>query len=132
VFSVFRGGLRQFPHGPSAEETLTSLPPISKEFTRTIAERELTMVQGGRRRRLLLRIGEPIQDVQTVDSMDWRCPIEIIVDDQQPVAAGRGVDSLQALINAIRIAQIELESLERGSGSTNRMARSIWFSFAAI
>lgn len=97
---------------------MKTFPPISKAFTRRIAERELSLVLNTGQTSLVLRFGEPIQDVETVDDMDWRCPVQLIGDGKESLQVGVGVDSLQALINALRIAQIELESLERETGGT--------------
>ena len=95
---------------------MKTYPPISSEFTETILERELTLVLGTDQRTLVLRFGKPIQDVETVDSFDWRCPVQLIGGGKKAFHPGVGVDSLQALINAIKIAQIELESLEHETG----------------
>jgi hypothetical protein len=95
---------------------LKTFPPISREFTETILERELTLVLDTDQRTLVLRFGKPIQDVETVNSFDWRCPLQLIGGGQEPLHPGVGVDSLQALINAIKIAQIELVSLEHDTG----------------
>ena len=89
---------------------------ISREFTETILERELTLVLDTHQSALVLRFGKPIQDVETVDGFDWRCPIQIIGSGKETLHPGVGVDSLQALINAIKIAQIGLESLEHETG----------------
>ena len=99
---------------------MKTFPPISKEFADTILERELTLVLETDQRMLILRFGKPIQDVETVDSFDWRCPVQLIGGDKEHLHPGLGVDSLQALINAIKIAQIELESLERETGGEVR------------
>lgn len=48
--------------------------------------------------------------------MDWRCPIQLIDSETKNLPQGFGVDSLQALINAIRNARIELDVLERRTG----------------
>ena len=46
----------------------------------------------------------------------YRGPVQLIGSGKKALHPGVGVDSLQALINAIRIAQIELESLEHETG----------------
>jgi hypothetical protein len=102
------------------EKSLKTFPRISKEFTDIILERELTLVLDNDQRTLVLRFGKPIQDVETVDSFDWRCPVQLIGSGKKALHPGVGVDSLQALINAIKIAQIELESLEHETGGEVR------------
>lgn len=99
---------------------MKTLPPISREFTDIILERELTLVLDTDQRALVLRFGKPIQDVETIDSFDWRCPVQLIGGSKEDLHSGVGVDSLQALINAIKIAQIELESLEHETGGEVR------------
>jgi hypothetical protein len=95
---------------------LKTFPPISREFTGTVLERELTLILDTDQCTLVLRFGKPIQDVETVDSFDWRCPVQLIGGGKEALHPGVGVDSLQALINAIKIAHIELESLEHETG----------------
>ena len=86
----------------------------------TTRERELTLVLDTDQRTLILRFGKPIQDVETVDSFNWRCPVQLIGGGKEALHPGVGIDSLQALINAIKIAQIELESLEQETGGEVR------------
>lgn len=99
---------------------MKTLPPISREFTDTILERELTLVLDTNQRTLVLRFGKPVQDVETVDGFDWRCPVQLLGSSKEGLHPGVGVDSLQALINAIKIAHIELESLEHETGGEVR------------
>ena len=91
-------------------------PRISKEFTYKIAEREYELLLNTERRSIVLRIGSPVQDVETVGGMDWRCPVQLIGTDNKALPPGVGVDSLQAHLHAIKVARIELEALERETG----------------
>jgi hypothetical protein len=75
--------------------------PFSQTFTRTIAERRLILVEGNRRRRVRIQVGEPIQDVETVRGTDWRCPVRITGLSTGRVPPGIGVDSFQALVHAL-------------------------------
>lgn len=95
---------------------MRTFPPISRKFTTVMAERDLTLVLDGEQQSLVLRFGHPAQDVDAVDSFDWRCPVELIGSSRESLHPGIGVDSMQALINAFKMAQIELESLERETG----------------
>jgi len=97
---------------------LAELPPIPMHFTRAIAERSLALVADGERRPLILRIGEPVRDVPTVSGNDWRCPVHIDGLDDQKLSPGIGVDSLQALVHALKSAQAYMAFLERETGGT--------------
>jgi hypothetical protein len=90
--------------------------PISREFTTLLAERPLLLVTGEVRTPVTLRIGVPVQDVETVDDRDWRCPVEFIGVDGPPPPPGVGVDALQALTHALKIAHLHAALYERQAG----------------
>jgi len=73
--------------------------PDSKE-SRWIAERELVRrdVPGGR---VMVRIGCPQPDPECPHGRDWRCPFEIVGLDDDSIQYGHGVDSFNALQNAL-------------------------------
>ncbi len=81
---------------------------IPTHFTDVIAERRLTLVEKGSRKRVLVRIGAPVRDVPVAGGLDWRCPIRITGHRQD--LCGLGVDSMQALIHALQMVQITLSS----------------------
>jgi hypothetical protein len=60
-----------------------------------------------------VRIGKPVRDVPTAGGLDWRCPISITKSHRSRQLRGIGVDSLQALIHALKIVEIELRARER-------------------
>ena len=60
-----------------------------------------------------MRIGKPVRDVPTAGGLDWRCPISITKSQRNRQLRGIGVDSLQALIHALKIVEIELRARER-------------------
>jgi hypothetical protein len=46
--------------------------PMSHDFTAPLVERALLLVTNATRTPVTLRIGVPVQDVETVDDWDWR------------------------------------------------------------
>jgi hypothetical protein len=68
--------------------------------TRWIAERELARrdVAGGH---LMVRLGIPEPDPKSLHGRDWRCPFEIVGLGDDSIQYGHGVDSFNALQNAL-------------------------------
>ena len=89
------------------------LPPIPRSSTRLIAQRTLIFVGKRRRERVQVRIGKPVRDVPTAGGLDWRCPISITKSHRSRQLRGIGVDSLQALIHALKTVEMELRARER-------------------
>jgi len=75
---------------------MEKLPDINKSMTMVIAQRALELELNGKIQKLLLKIGQPIQDVQTASGLDWRCPI-MISGLSDEVYNACGLDSIQAL-----------------------------------
>lgn len=98
------------------------LAPISVTMTPVIAQRDLILVRDGRRRQVRIRIGRPVQDVDTAHGRDWRCPITISGAGQSRSQRGLGADSLQALVHALKLVEEEIERLE-----TRTLGRLEWF-----
>jgi len=74
-----------------------------------VAERRLVARgRNGRRRTLVVRFGRPVHS--TVKNDPWWCPVEIADIGQPRLLAAAGEDSVQALILALRLADIELGS----------------------
>lgn len=92
---------------------MMEMPPIPTISTRLIAQRNLVFATKTRRRRIQVRIGEPVRDVPTAGGLDWRCPVSITGSPKQRRLRGLGVDSLQALIDALKLIEIELHTRER-------------------
>lgn len=86
------------------------LLPIPRNFTPTIAKRDLILVSDGKRRQVTVRLGQPVQDVPTVSGLDWRCPIQITGLRKRRMPPGIGVDSLQALVHALKVVEAELNA----------------------
>ncbi|QIB65713.1 DUF6968 family protein [Kineobactrum salinum] len=92
---------------------MTELPPIPTEFTSVIASRECEVARNGVCSKVLFEIGMPIQDVPTVAGLDWRCPIRTSEDIQIVERYACGVDSFQAIHNALRIVQSEIDAIAK-------------------
>ena len=77
--------------------------PIPKTFTRTVASREFSWPINGGKINILLQVGEPINDVETVTGNDWRSPVRVLVDEKQVFLQNAcGLDSYQALSLALK------------------------------
>jgi hypothetical protein len=58
---------------------------------------------------VIIRLGQPVRDVETAAGKDWRCPIQITGLGRRHPPPGIGVDSLQALVNALKIVHAHIE-----------------------
>lgn len=90
---------------------MNQLAPIPTQFTRVIATRAFDVIQDGITSRLVVEIGMPIQDVETVTGLDWRCPVRCTQGSSVQELRACGVDSLQALQLALRLVHNELERM---------------------
>ncbi len=95
---------------------MTHLASIPNDFTSVVAVREFDLVQDGATSKLSIEIGLPIQDVETVSGMDWRCPVRFVNGTAVWVRRACGIDSFQALSLAFRLIQSEIEQLEARNG----------------
>jgi hypothetical protein len=103
---------------------MSSLPPIPMTFTPVVASREFDLVQTGVRQKLVIEIGMPIQDVETINGYDWRCPVRIRHGDTLRERRACGVDSFQALQLAMRLMQDEVEQIAQAEGWHIELFRS--------
>ncbi|WP_462163682.1 DUF6968 family protein [Pseudoalteromonas xiamenensis] len=76
---------------------MKSLPPINLSFSEKIAERQYLVKTRTQKWKLVVYVGLPIQDVETVVGLDWRCPIQVIFQNEKIHDYACGVDSFQAL-----------------------------------
>ena len=88
-----------------------ALPAIPTTSTPMIARRTLMFATKRKLKRVQIRIGQPVRDVSTAGGLDWRCPISITGFTKGP-RQGLGVDSLQALIHALKLVEIELDAAQ--------------------
>jgi hypothetical protein len=95
--------------------------PISREFTRAIAERKLLLATGRFEQPLVVRLGEPVHDLTIPEpGYEWRCPIQIEGWDRKLWVPGIGRDSAEALLAGIVMVRFYLGSIEQQSGGTLR------------
>jgi hypothetical protein len=93
-----------------------SLPPIPAKFTSVIAQRDIVFVTQWKRQRIRIRIGQPVRDVPTAGGLDWRCPVSMTGMPRIRALRGIGVDSMQALVHALKLIEIEIGARERKEG----------------
>jgi len=84
-------------------------------MTEVLMERRLELIRGEERKQVVLRIGVPVQDVETAGGRDWRCPVLFTGLGKRPFPAV-GVDALQAVTHALFAARVEAEAVERETG----------------
>lgn len=84
-------------------------PPIPGHYTRTVAQRSFVGRGPTGRFDVLVEFGEPLRDVAVVGGFDWRCPMRLTVGPDVTERSIVGIDSLQALQLAMRVARGELE-----------------------
>ncbi|MBD6620825.1 hypothetical protein FNW02_35010 [Komarekiella sp. 'clone 1'] len=96
---------------------MSKLAPIPTDFTSIVASREFEIIQSGVLNKLIVQVGMPIQDVETVDGYDWRCPVRIIDGDTIRERRACGVDSFQALHLAMQLIQDEVNQIAAEEGS---------------
>lgn len=90
---------------------MNDLAPIPTSFTSVAARREFTIIRSGVASQLVVEIGVPIQDVETVSGYDWRCPVRIVDGDTLHERRACGVDSFQALRLAIQLVQDHVDHI---------------------
>jgi hypothetical protein len=95
---------------------MNTLAPIPIDFTSVVASREFVIVRSGVASTLVVELGMPVHDVETVDGYDWRCPIRIIDGATTRERVVCGVDSFQALQLGMRSIQNELEQIATAEG----------------
>lgn len=87
---------------------MNQLAPIPNTFTSVIATREFELTQNGVPSKLVVEVGLPVQDVETVAGMDWRCPIRFVQDTSVQERRACGVDAVQALQLALQLVHEEI------------------------
>ncbi|MGE8547854.1 DUF6968 family protein [Alcaligenes sp. Marseille-Q7550] len=92
---------------------MEELKPIPDSFTVPIASRDFELIECETSSRILVEIGAPIRDVETVRGMDWRCPVRFSGEKIEKVRSACGIDSFQSLCLAFRLVRYTLEELER-------------------
>jgi hypothetical protein len=108
------------------------LPPIPTTSTPVIAARTLMFVTKKKRQRVHIRIGQPVRDVPTAGGIDWRCPISITGLPKRTAPQGYGVDSLQALIHALKLVEVEIGALARNTRGRFEWLGELWHGLPVI
>ena len=96
------------------------MDPIPQHYTETIAKRTFEAATKGSKRPIVVEIGTPINDVPTVDGLDWRCPVKVSSRPDINVQSACGIDSIQALELACKhlIYILAKQALNRGETLT--------------
>lgn len=95
---------------------MQTLPPIPDTFTHPVAARAMTVTRNGRTEELHIEIGQPVQDVETVAGTDWRCPVRWREANTTRVHNAFGIDSFQALQQAMESIRLQLQALADEEG----------------
>jgi hypothetical protein len=90
---------------------MNELAPIPTSFTSVIATRVFDVIQDGEACKLIVEIGMPIQDVETVAGLDWRCPVRFVKGTSVQERRACGVDAVQALGLAVQLVHDEVEGM---------------------
>ena len=81
-----------------------------------VAERRLEFRTPSGAREILVRLGRPLPDPEP--GGQWVCPVELAGSPVGGVRAAHGEDSMQALLLALQLIDIELRHLRRATGAT--------------
>lgn len=108
------------------------LAPILTGLTSVIAERNLILPVDGKRRRIRIEIGQPVQDVETAGGLDWRCPVRISGRALRRDVQGFGIDSLQALIHALKLVETEIGAIEKATAESFQWLGEPWHGIPKI
>ena len=73
-----------------------------------------------------------MRDVPTAGGLDWRCPISITGLPKSRRPQGFGVDSLQALIDALKLVEIEIGARARNGGGRFEWLGESWHGLPEI
>ena len=91
--------------------------PLSRDFTVLMACRNyMVLLEGRPVMPLSVEIGACVQDVETVNGTDWRCPVRFTLGHEVTVHLGVGIDSFQALRIAMDRVRWQLERLAQECG----------------
>ena len=97
-----------------------------------IASRTLMFVTRRQPQRVHIRIGQPVRDVPTAGGLDWRCPFSITGLPERSRPQGIGVDSLQALIDALKFVEREIGARARDRGGRFEWLGQPWHGLPEI
>lgn len=96
---------------------MSTLPDTPNHFTSVIIERRYELQRGESRQPVVIKIGQPVQDVPTIDGFDWRCPVRWRFEGKTECEQACGIDAFQAVeISMTHLVDIILERLEKQTG----------------
>lgn len=81
----------------------------------TIAERSLVIDCGDRKLEASVRLGCPVLDAS---GENWMCPYEVKVENESKSFRIHGIDSMQALVLAMKTLDVEIEVIAKKLGGT--------------
>lgn len=84
--------------------------------TEIATRRLLFRPKRGRRREVVVKIGQPTRSPNPVRSDPWWCPFEVVGLGQRKFSAAAGEDSVQALVLALRGIEVWLLSQAKRAG----------------
>lgn len=97
---------------------MSELESISTGFTELVATRKFELVSKGISKTVVVEIGRPVNDVETIEGFDWRCPIRFLIEGKIINEYACGIDSFQALSLAGHSAvKTVVEKLARDTNS---------------
>ncbi|WP_372585847.1 DUF6968 family protein [Burkholderia cepacia] len=103
---------------------MNELRPISHNFSTLVASRNFEFFKDGVSSVILVEVGVPVQDVETIIDLDWRCPVRITDGKLIKVYCAIGVDSYQSLALAFRLVRNILEERAADRGGEIRFLES--------
>jgi hypothetical protein len=86
---------------------MTRLGPISKDFTTSVATQTFVRVDDRGSIQVQVELGTPVQDIETVQGADWRCPIRFSEEGEMHVVSVCGASGLQSLALALKLIEAE-------------------------
>ncbi|EMO73581.1 DUF6968 family protein [Leptospira santarosai] len=87
-----------------------------------IAERKLSLKVGRKKQTVLIRIGKP--KISNDPKMDWYCPFQISKIGLDTIKAAHGIDSIQALLLAMKMIEAILVHFQKSNPGKLDLAQS--------
>lgn len=88
---------------------------MTQELGDVIAERDFEVWDAdGNAKPIKVLIGKPYRDQNATSILEWKCPFQIVGIGLERVKTMQGIDGLDAILNALRIAEVCLKSYIRG------------------
>ena len=89
------------------------------ELKSIILERSFELLgANGKSEKISLFIGKPYQISESDVSLTWRCPYQIVGIGLEKIKEGPGIDSIDAMLMSLQIAEAYLKSYGQTEGKT--------------